>query len=87
MTPTWIAADWGTSNVRFWAIDADGSVLDMRKSDKGMGSLAPSEFEAVLVRKAYEAADGNQTRAARLLGLNRDKFRYRLKQYGIKDQE
>ena len=29
------------------------------------------------------AADGNQTRAARLLGLNRDKFRYRLKQYGI----
>ncbi len=44
------------------------------------------EFEAALVRKAYVAADGNQSRAARLLGLNRDKFRYRLKQYGIKDQ-
>ncbi len=44
------------------------------------------QLEAALVRKAYEAADGNQTRAARLLGLNRDKFRYRMKQYGIKDQ-
>ncbi len=45
------------------------------------------EFESVMVRKAYEAADGNQTRAARLLGLNRDKFRYRLKQYGIKESQ
>jgi two-component system response regulator AtoC len=42
------------------------------------------EFEESLVRKAFEAAEGNQTEAARLLGLNRDKFRYRLKQYGIK---
>ncbi len=42
-------------------------------------------FETALVRKAYEAAHGNQTRAATLLGLNRDKFRYRLKQYGIKE--
>jgi len=42
------------------------------------------EFEESLVRKAFEAAKGNQTEAARLLGLNRDKFRYRLKQYGIK---
>ncbi len=44
------------------------------------------EFEATLVRKAYDAAGGNQTRAAALLGLNRDKFRYRLKQYGIKEK-
>ncbi|MCB1182036.1 sigma-54-dependent Fis family transcriptional regulator [bacterium] len=44
------------------------------------------DFEAALVRKAYDAADGNQSRAARLLGLNRDKFRYRLKQYGLKEQ-
>jgi len=44
------------------------------------------QIEESLVRKAYEAAGGNQTDAARLLGLNRDKFRYRLKQYGIKEQ-
>lgn len=43
-----------------------------------------SEFEESLVRKAFQTSGGNQTEAARLLGLNRDKFRYRLKQYGIK---
>ena len=40
-------------------------------------------LEAELVRRAYVEADGNQTRAARLLGLNRDKLRYRLKLYAI----
>jgi DNA-binding NtrC family response regulator len=43
------------------------------------------ELEESLVRKAFEAARGNQTEAARLLGLNRDKLRYRLKQYRIKE--
>ena len=49
MKPDWIAVDWGTSNARFWAIGPDGSTLDERKSDKGMGQLNPSEFEAVLL--------------------------------------
>jgi DNA-binding NtrC family response regulator len=44
-----------------------------------------NEFEESLVRKAFEATGGNQTEAAGLLGLNRDKFRYRLKQYRIKE--
>jgi DNA-binding NtrC family response regulator len=42
------------------------------------------QFEEALVRKAFAAADGNQSLAARLLKLNRDKFRYRLRQYGIR---
>lgn len=50
MTPHWIAADWGTSNVRFWAIGADGSVLGERTSPEGMGGLKPDEFEAVLTK-------------------------------------
>ena len=41
------------------------------------------QIEEALLRKAYTAADGNQTLAARLLGLNRDKLRYRLKMYDI----
>ncbi|MBU8870335.1 MAG: sigma-54 dependent transcriptional regulator [Gemmatimonadales bacterium] len=45
------------------------------------------EFETILVKKAFLAAEGNQTKGAGLLGLNRDKFRYRLKQYGIKEDE
>ena len=43
------------------------------------------ELEHALVQKAYDASHGNQSLAARLLGLNRDKLRYRLKQYGIKE--
>ncbi len=42
-----------------------------------------NRLEYSLVRKALALADGNQTRAARLLGLNRDKLRYRLKTHGI----
>jgi DNA-binding NtrC family response regulator len=44
-----------------------------------------ADLEETLVRRALTEAGGNQTRAAALLGLNRDKFRYRLKQYAIKD--
>ena len=43
-----------------------------------------AQFEEALVRKAFAAAGGNQSLAARLLRLNRDKFRYRLRQYGIR---
>lgn len=57
MTPAWIAADWGTSNVRFWAIGADGTVLGERTSDKGMGQLKPPEFEGVLVEVAGDWLD------------------------------
>lgn len=55
--PNWIAADWGTSNLRLWAIAADGSVVGERASDKGMGQLDPSEFEAVLVDLADDWLD------------------------------
>ena len=44
-------------------------------------------LESRLVREALALADGNRTRAARLLNLNRDKFRYRLKQYRILEEE
>ncbi|WP_296416888.1 2-dehydro-3-deoxygalactonokinase [Pseudooctadecabacter sp.] len=57
MTPTWLAADWGTSNMRLWAIGADGTVLGERTSDQGMGQLGPSEFEGVLTGLAAEWLD------------------------------
>lgn len=46
----WIAVDWGTSNMRAWAVTAAGDVLDQAQSDRGMGSLAPDEFEGVLAQ-------------------------------------
>jgi two-component system, NtrC family, response regulator AtoC len=39
------------------------------------------KLEERLVRTAMQASDNNQSRAARLLGMHRDKLRYRLKRY------
>ena len=49
MTPAWIAVDWGTSNLRAWAMAADGAVLDHAASDDGMGKLARDAFEPALL--------------------------------------
>ncbi|MEM8869490.1 MAG: 2-dehydro-3-deoxygalactonokinase [Pseudomonadota bacterium] len=48
---SWIAVDWGTSNLRAWAMAADGSVLAHARSDQGMAGLAPGVhgFEPVLI--------------------------------------
>lgn len=45
----WIAVDWGTSNLRIWAMGADNTLLAERSSDQGMGGLDPSGFEPVLL--------------------------------------
>ena len=47
-TPDWIAVDWGTSNMRAWAMSASGSVLAAARSDQGMGDLTPDQFEPAL---------------------------------------
>ncbi|MBX3269392.1 MAG: sigma-54-dependent Fis family transcriptional regulator [Sandaracinaceae bacterium] len=41
--------------------------------------------EEDLVRQALERARGNRTRAARLLGMNRDQIRYRIEKFGLHD--
>jgi two-component system, NtrC family, response regulator AtoC len=40
-------------------------------------------LEESLVRQALERAGGNQTRAAALLGINRDQIRYRMEKYAL----
>ena len=49
MQITWIAVDWGTSNLRAWAMGASGPLAEAR-SDDGMGKLSPDQFEAALLR-------------------------------------
>ena len=49
MTPDWIGVDWGTSNVRAWAMSSTGTVLAEAVSDQGMGRLQPDQFEPVLL--------------------------------------
>ena len=48
MKPNWIAIDWGTTNLRGWAMGPAG-ILSEASSDKGMASLKPAEFEAALL--------------------------------------
>ncbi len=47
---SWIAADWGTSNLRVWAMASDGRVIAQAESDDGMGRLDHSGFEPALIR-------------------------------------
>ncbi len=42
------------------------------------------DLERSLVVQALERTNGNQTRAAKLLGLNRDQIRYRIEKFGLK---
>ena len=48
MDTKWIAVDWGTSNLRVWAMGAAGP-LAAASSDDGMGKLQPDAFEAALL--------------------------------------
>lgn len=49
MRPDWIAIDWGTTNLRAWAM-GPGGVLAASSSDDGMGRLTRAEFEPALLR-------------------------------------
>jgi DNA-binding protein Fis len=40
-------------------------------------------LERDLVRQALRRTGGNQTKAAALLGLNRDQIRYRIEKFGL----
>ena len=49
------------------------------------GGLVLEELERDLVLQALRRAGGNQTKAARLLGLNRDQIRYRIEKFDLRD--
>ncbi|MDO9638917.1 MAG: 2-dehydro-3-deoxygalactonokinase [Pseudotabrizicola sp.] len=48
MAIDWIAVDWGTSNLRVWAMGAEG-ILAHASSDNGMGQLTRDQFEPALL--------------------------------------
>ena len=54
-------------------------------SNAGESSLAG--FEKTMVLRALEAANWNQTQAAKALGISRDNLRYRIKKYYLKKPE
>jgi two-component system, NtrC family, response regulator AtoC len=59
-----------------------------RRQDKGVPpvteqGLVLDDVERKLIAEAMERASGNQSKAARLLGVSRDTLRYRLKKHGM----
>ena len=58
-------------------------------TDEGFGFTLPekgfnlSDLEQTVIRMALDKAQGNRSRAARLLGLTRDTLLYRIKKYAI----
>lgn len=47
--PDWIAVDWGTTNLRAWAMTEGGDRLAEGSSDQGMSKLAADGFEPALL--------------------------------------
>lgn len=45
----WIAVDWGTSNLRAWAMSEQGHIIHTGSSSQGMGGLTPELFESALL--------------------------------------
>lgn len=48
------------------------------------GGISLEEVERDLVCQALEVAQGNQTKAAQLLGIGRDALRYRMEKFGLR---
>ena len=46
--PEWIAVDWGTSNLRVWAMDKLGGALGRKSSSCGMNSVTDGGYESAL---------------------------------------
>ena len=70
-----------------WIEPADLATLT-RKPAPAQFQLSPDgvsleEVERQLLAQALERADGNQTQAAQLLGINRDQVRYRIEKWGL----
>jgi len=61
ITPDWIAADWGTSNLRVWAMSSTGDILAEASSAQGMGRLDPAGFEPALLDLIGDWVDGPMT--------------------------
>ncbi|WP_171125101.1 MULTISPECIES: 2-dehydro-3-deoxygalactonokinase [unclassified Ruegeria] len=60
MSAEWIAADWGTSHLRVWAMQGE-KILDQAKSDKGMGRLSKTEFQPALLDLIEDWLGGTTT--------------------------
>jgi len=65
----WIAADWGTTNLRIWALDAANHTVLHKASARGMSTLAPDEFEGALLELIDAYLPENRTIPVIICGM------------------
>lgn len=67
--PEWIALDWGTSNLRGWAMRGS-EVLDSARSEEGMARLGRGDFGAALGRlcAGWQVGPGTPVVACGMVG-------------------
>ncbi len=58
MRPALIGIDWGSSNMRGWALDADGAVLAHAARPSGITAVTDGGFAAALRGLAGDWTDG-----------------------------
>lgn len=56
----WIAADWGSSNLRLWALGSNKKVLAYRELDCGAASLCSGHFEPAFLSLVEDWLEGDQ---------------------------
>ncbi len=54
-----IVADWGTTNLRVWALDARGAVIDQRSSARGLLAVEGGHFADALAEVCGNWLDGS----------------------------
>ena len=79
--PHWVP----TTPVLSWRASGSGRYLPVMEIPEKGTSLEGIEKE--LVQLALQQTGGNQTRAARLLSISRDALRYRIKKFGLGDDD
>lgn len=52
----WVAVDWGTSNLRAWALDSAGAVVASRSSPDGMSRLSREQYPGILASLLADVA-------------------------------
>ncbi|WP_422021676.1 2-dehydro-3-deoxygalactonokinase [Roseibium sp.] len=65
----WIAADWGTTNLRIWALGAANNMVLHKASARGMSTLAPEDFEGALLELIDECLPENRTTPVIICGM------------------
>jgi DNA-binding NtrC family response regulator len=63
---------------------AEPGGIPARPAESAGGRLSFDEQERRVIAEALERAGGNQVHAARLLGITRDKLRYKIKKHGLR---